>query len=257
MGVMDDQAVAAVLAARIAERLQALGLSERKASLDATGQPDAIRFIRTRGTMPSASRLMKLAKTLEATPAYLTGRVETNDWEGERRVIQLAASIDENATKQFSSGRVVPVVATNAMNDSGPLNRGDVSTDLTVYSFKEEILAFAAPPLGMEGKQLGAFYPADTTMSPVFDPAVPVVFVHGEEAVIGGYGLVFIQGDQSRKGEQSPIFVLRRIVDRGDDWVTVEQHTPPEKRRLADGFVVRTRRVLSLRDYVMPPSAVK
>ncbi len=59
--------------ARIVTRLAELKLSERQASLAATGRPDAIRYIRTRKHWPSASRLAQLAKALKTTPAYLMG----------------------------------------------------------------------------------------------------------------------------------------------------------------------------------------
>ena len=61
---------------RIAQRLSALGLSERQASLSATGSPDAIRYIRTRGAMPSAHRLQELARVLETSSAWLLGQTE-------------------------------------------------------------------------------------------------------------------------------------------------------------------------------------
>ena len=65
------------LNSRIARRLEALGISERDASLKATGKPDAIRYIRKRGAMPSADRLAQLAKALETSPEWLLGRTST------------------------------------------------------------------------------------------------------------------------------------------------------------------------------------
>lgn len=62
---------------RIQARLSVMGLTERAASMRATGQPDALRYIRTRKHMPSASRLAAIAKALETSPAFLLG--ETND----------------------------------------------------------------------------------------------------------------------------------------------------------------------------------
>lgn len=79
---------------RITLRLKDLGISERSASIEATGSPDAIRYIRTRRAMPSASRLSTLADTLSATPEYLLGEVDENrfiklrdeeDWETARK----------------------------------------------------------------------------------------------------------------------------------------------------------------------------
>lgn len=55
------------------ERLKALDMTPRGASIAATGQPDAIRFIFTRGTMPSPPRLHSIAAVLECTSDYLLG----------------------------------------------------------------------------------------------------------------------------------------------------------------------------------------
>lgn len=62
-----------VLTQRIAAKLAELNLTEREASIDATGKPDAIRYIRSRNAMPSAERLQQLAQTLRTTPEWLLG----------------------------------------------------------------------------------------------------------------------------------------------------------------------------------------
>lgn len=62
-----------MLMARIAAKLTERNLTEREASIDATGKPDALRYIRKRGAMPSAERLEQIAKTLGTTPAWLLG----------------------------------------------------------------------------------------------------------------------------------------------------------------------------------------
>jgi len=58
---------------RINAKLHERNLTEREASIDATGKPDAIRYIRTRNSMPSAARLEQIAATLGTTPAWLMG----------------------------------------------------------------------------------------------------------------------------------------------------------------------------------------
>lgn len=66
-----------ILRERIAQRLDELGLTERAVSLAATGKPDLVRFIRMRGTVPSADKIIALAAVLECSAAWLMGR--TND----------------------------------------------------------------------------------------------------------------------------------------------------------------------------------
>ena len=63
----------ATLVERIAAKLAERNLTEREASIDATGKPDAIRYIRTRNSMPSAERLEAIAETLGTTPGWLLG----------------------------------------------------------------------------------------------------------------------------------------------------------------------------------------
>lgn len=59
---------------RIARRLKALDVTERDASIKATGKPDALRYIRVRRAMPSADRLDAIAKALETSPEWLLAR---------------------------------------------------------------------------------------------------------------------------------------------------------------------------------------
>lgn len=243
-----------IIAERIAERLEAVGLSERKASMLATGQPDALRFIRTRGTMPSAVRLMKLANVLKTSPDYLAGHTDVNDWPEERKIVEIASTIDDAAERQFQSGRVVPVLGTVAFGDGDTrVNKGDLADGFALYSFTKEVLAFAAAPLGTPVGKLGGFYPADTVMLPVFEPNVPVIFVHEQEAEPGDYALLFF-GPAERSPMQA-VFALRRMVDRGEGWVTVEHFNPPTKRRIDSAEIRATWKVLGLRDYVVPPIA--
>lgn len=64
------------LAERIAERLAILNITPRDASMRAVGQPDVIRNIAEKGAMPSAARLLKLAKVLETTVGWLIGETD-------------------------------------------------------------------------------------------------------------------------------------------------------------------------------------
>jgi transcriptional regulator with XRE-family HTH domain len=69
----DRDGAADLVKARLAERLSTLGISERAASLMATGKPDAIRYIRVRDHVPSYDRLFAIARALQTSPEYLLG----------------------------------------------------------------------------------------------------------------------------------------------------------------------------------------
>lgn len=62
-----------MLIQRIGAKLFERNLSEREASIDATGKPDALRYIRTRKAMPSSDRLERIAATLGTTSNWLLG----------------------------------------------------------------------------------------------------------------------------------------------------------------------------------------
>jgi hypothetical protein len=238
-----------LIAKRIAERLEAVGLSERKASMIATGQPDAIRYIRTRGTMPSVIRMMKISNVLKATPTYLFGDVDTNDWEENATAIGLASRFNDAAAyEQRVPGRSVPVHGVKASSD-------DADASLTVYGFTKEIVGFAAPPRGYEDHLVGAFYPVDSSMSPLYEPATPVVFSHKVEAKVGEHALVFLTGSFEGKEIRSGTFLLRKLVDKTDEWVTLQQHTPSRMMRLPTSVVQQCLRAFVMRDYIMPDPA--
>lgn len=233
-----------LIAERIAERLEAVGLTERKASILATGQPDAIRYIRTRGTMPSAARMMKIAKILEATPDYIFGDSSTNDWESNKQAISVAARFTDQAVNEHGlPGRRVPINGVKSVAD-------DANPDLVAYALIADIVGFAAKPAGSSEK-FGSFYPADSSMAPVFDPSTPVVFSLEREAELGDHALLFLRDPEGRL-KRNQTFILRKLVDRASDWVTVQQHTPSRMMRLPAKMVDHTRRVLILRDYVIP-----
>ena len=61
---------------RIDERLEALKLSDRKASMMAVKSPDLVRDMRRFGKAPKADKLVALANVLEVPPAYLLQAIE-------------------------------------------------------------------------------------------------------------------------------------------------------------------------------------
>ena len=56
---------------QISKRLAVLGYTERQASLLASDAPDMIRYIKTRGTMPSALALLSLSRVLRTDMHWL------------------------------------------------------------------------------------------------------------------------------------------------------------------------------------------
>jgi transcriptional regulator with XRE-family HTH domain len=122
-----------LLAERISERLKALNVSEREASLKATDSPDAIRYIRTRRAMPSPLRLAAIARVLHATPDWLLGQVDKNDWvpDGRDAGILYADEFFAHARRDEEAALVVKT-SPEDQHDHPPLTRA--SADVPVYA---------------------------------------------------------------------------------------------------------------------------
>src|SRR5690606_17146988 len=63
-----------ILQARVTQRIIDLGLTARSVSITVTGRPDLVRFIFTRGTVPSGDNLLGLAAALQCSPNWLLGK---------------------------------------------------------------------------------------------------------------------------------------------------------------------------------------
>ncbi len=111
---------AARLKARLAERLSVLQLSERAASMMATGKPDAIRYIRVRDHVPSYERLFAIARTLRTSPEYLLGTVDDPEARSDRyhemagQVVEARALV---AAHQVDFERNLGVFAVETVNN--------------------------------------------------------------------------------------------------------------------------------------------
>ena len=85
-----------ILIERVAHQIDKLGKTERWVSMEATGAPDAIRYIRKRRAMPSAARLSAIARVLQATPEWLIGDSESNNFD---IFLDYAAELRKKKTK--------------------------------------------------------------------------------------------------------------------------------------------------------------
>jgi hypothetical protein len=237
---------------RIIERLKAVGLTERKASLLATGQPDSIRFMRTRGSMPSAQRLFQISKVLETTPEYLLGAVDVNLWNENKLSIEAAAKFDAEAFSDITkANRTIPISGARSFSDKID-DLGVEDLTLVISGFNRQVVGFAAAPSGLPPGLFGAVYINDPAMAPAFDASVPVVFQFDGVPKSGDYALIFIGGKIEGRELHGTSFLFRRLVDQAKEWLTLEQFSPPLKFNVPTANVVRLVRVLSYRDYVVP-----
>ena len=156
---------------RIQARLYELGLTEREASLDATGKADAIRYIRTRAAMPSAERLQAIAATLRTSPEWLLGgegpvqRAPAPPLAGEAR----APAIDVADFRKFPKN--LPIYGT-ALGSDLELHGTDGSTQAIEQTdiFMSEPRDYMARPTLLAGRNhMYVVEVAGHSMEPRFD----------------------------------------------------------------------------------------
>ena len=218
-----------LLAKRIAERLDAMGLSERQASLKATGQPDAIRYIRTRRAMPSLPRLLRIAESLQVDPAYLLGETDKNEW---REVSSATANSDITTRSQWDESNeplLAPVLGVVPLRHDvfNLVDSGVISVEVS-NSTNQMIDTFTIPRTLEYGMYFGIFAP-DSTMDPLFEMGSPVLLSGDAKPKNRDYVFVELKSAESDGSRPS---MLKRFIGRTDEWLTLQQFNPPATFRV-------------------------
>jgi phage repressor protein C with HTH and peptisase S24 domain len=206
---------------RIAERLQAVGLSERKVAMMATGKPDAIRDIR-RGSQPSATRLQALADALGTTTEYLLGATDivTPAPPGERIIPAI-----------LEMKKDIPVYGTAIGADIEFMSSLDhaVAVEQTDLNRAEVIDRFRRP-LGLRERQdLYGLYVAGTSMEPAFESGRGILVDPKRPPAIRDYVVVYIARQRGDHPDMEGIasILLKRLVRRSGAFIELEQFNPP------------------------------
>jgi phage repressor protein C with HTH and peptisase S24 domain len=197
---------------RIQQRLDALKLSERAASIAATGSDGTIRMIRTgRSGNPRGDTLTKLARVLETTEQWLlTGEA------AEPTPLPAPASEVRMAPVPVPSGdpKDLPVLGTAA---GGELGNGS-------FQMTTDVIDWVRRPAGLSGaKDAYALYVEGESMSPRFEPG-DLVFIHPHRKALSG-DYVVIQEPDSNNGE--PRAFIKKLVKVTGTTLRVTQFNPP------------------------------
>lgn len=200
------------LADRIQQRLVALGLTERAASIAATGNDATIRMIRTgRSGNPRSDTIAKLARVLEVSEQWLlTG----HDNAGDGRPAPNARVADVPPPTATNLPKDVPVLGTAA---GGELGNG-------AFQLSTDVVDYVRRPAGLIGaRDAYALYVEGESMSPRFEPG-DLVFVHPHrKALVGDY--IVIQEPDTDNGE--PRAFIKRLVKVTGTTLRVQQFNPP------------------------------
>lgn len=220
-----------VLVDRIELRLQALSITDRKASMTAIGKPDLIRDIR-RGRKPSAERLAALAAALETTTDYLQGISEKPSREDPdasrvRTAVPLAMDMDKD----------IPVYGTavGAPAEYASDYDGRVIVEQIDLNMGEVIDYFRRPPRLHNRRDLYALYVSGDSMDPAFESGKGILIDPKRPPSIRDYVVIYLRNgaDDSIAG-----VLLKRLIRRSASFIELEQFNPHFRFRL-DASVCR------------------
>jgi phage repressor protein C with HTH and peptisase S24 domain len=205
---------------RILAKLHELNLSEREASIDATGKADTIRNITKRRSMPGVDRLEQIARTLNTSPDWLLGRegaIERVD--GQQPIISLDAlrSLPKN----------LPVYGTALGADiSFDGLAGEIvaveQTDVMMVSAMD----YMARPTGIAGrKDVYVVIVAGHSMEPRFDAGRRVLVEGKRQPLIGEDVIVQLRAPID-DGEEVTHVLIKQLVQRKSSGVVLRQFNP-------------------------------
>ena len=226
------------VAARATELANQKKLTDREASIDATGKPDMIRDMR-RGRMPSSDRLQALADTLSTTVDFLLGKTPSSVRPGE----EPPAGLDRLP-------RDVPVYGT-ALGANLELEDGDtvVSVERTVIELTDVIDRVLRHP-GIAGDMDAySLTVVGDSMSPRWDDGDPIYITTKRQAALGDYVVI-----QVRDGSEEVVSALvKKLVGRRSDALQLEQFQPAIRFWIPLTMVARMHPVLTPRQLAGQP----
>lgn len=222
---------------RIDERLAALGLTDRRASLLATGKPDLIRDIRRRGSLPKIEALAALAEALETTVEYIKFGQRTGAVVAERR------TGFEDGPEGIAIGATLP----RTLQVYGSVLGGDPGLDDGKVESHEvtEVIDWIRRPSMFDGRpDVYALYVTGSSMEPRFEPGDPVVVDPKRPPRPGDDVIVQLYGEDGRV----TLSLIKRLVRRTATELQLRQYNPDITFAVPLARVKDIHRVVMLRD---------
>lgn len=221
------------IADRIAKRLKVIGISERSASLKATGSPNTIRNIRLGDSKnPRSDTIHKLSIALECSPEWLlTGHKSPED-------------VSKSTPVQTDDSYTVPVLGT-AMGSLIAAS-GSIS-DFEGFTIDNEPKEYVRLPHGLTGqKNIYAFFVTGDSMDPMH-PHGQIRFAQPNRPPVPGDTVVVQTKHWEHDPGQAYIKVLRK---RTGSMLVLEQINPLATLQIPNKFVVALHRVASPNDLI-------
>jgi phage repressor protein C with HTH and peptisase S24 domain len=217
-----------LLSDRIKQRLSALGMTMREASIKATGSAETIRaIVNGKSQNPRVDTLAKIAEVLETSPEWLTGRGDTPE---SPQVIPAPVTIPQRMAMPAD----VPVLGTAA----GSLIGG-------AFQLEGGVIDYVRRPPALSGaRDIYALYVEGTSMEPLFRPG-GLIFVHPHKPPRIGDSVVV----QIRNGEHDSIQAsIGYLRARTALHVVLGKLNPASEVSLDRNTVVAIHRVLDMNE---------
>jgi hypothetical protein len=223
------------IAERAAELAIQRNLTEREASIDASGKPDMIRDMK-RGRMPSGDRLTALAVTLGTTVEFLLGQATSS----------LRPGANEDGPGLNRLPLDVPVYGTALGADLAIEDGGEVfEVERTIIELTDVIDRVRRLP-GIAGdRDAYALTVVGNSMSPRYDDGDPIYISTRRQAGIGDYVVVQVKDGQT---DEVVSALVKRLVGRTATHFELEQFNPAMRFRIERARVARIHRVIPPRE---------
>lgn len=247
------------MAARISKRLEAVGKSARRASIEAGLSDGGIMNLKRavkegRPFSFRADSLAKLARVLLTTEAWLL-RGEGPEWAPQGRATPIEAAVAE-PIETFAALPAVPPAGAEVRPAEVELPpRSAMPQDVPVYgtaagslegAFQiDGVVEYVRRPPGMTGvRDLYAIYVVNSSMEPEHHPG-DLRFVHpGRPVRIGDTVVV-----QTKVGEHGAVQAyIKKLAKLTPDSIVLVQHNPPTTIEIKRPYVLHMHRVLSMNE---------
>lgn len=202
------------LADRIQQRLAALKLSARAASLAAGGSEATIQNILSgKSTNPRGDTLKKLAEVLQVSEQWLLTGDETAPYVPLRGPSEVRLAPEITVPQAFMLPKDVPVQGTAAGSELGQ----------GAFQLSSDVIEYVRRPPGLFGVSTAyALYVEGDSMYPKFEPGDLIFCNPNKKARSGDY--VVVQEPDSNNGETRAF--VKRLVKITSTMLVVEQFNP-------------------------------
>ncbi|UZW54945.1 helix-turn-helix domain-containing protein [Sphingobium sp. JS3065] len=244
-----------ILRERIQKMLDVLPITARKASMEATGKPDAIRFILSGRSMPSAERLEAIARVLMTTPSYLLGATDDPSPLAEvftkAKDRRIGVFPPDEKSNEYT---IRPVDTVDGISiyqaDDVPADKRsavDARDDMPYFNMPRVFISSILPlPAGLSNrKMIYGFYATVSALAPRYDIGDLVIVDPARPAAVRDYVVVYrhyiwenMQDDPVKPA------IIGRLLDRTRDEVTIELFEPRETLSIAAHRVREIHRIV-------------